>query len=137
MPKKSSYSSLGRFLLWMPFITLLIITGCQKHNEVIAGVEVPIPEKMTKNPDKVFDPIPGFKDGQVSYEGKVTPNEIFSFYQEVMAAKGWQPTARFAGDQKDSIAYTKGNRLVLVKYNETPDGTTVLTVMVGTQDPPK
>jgi hypothetical protein len=137
MLKKSKYSSLQRVILWVPCILLLIITGCQKRNEVIAGVEVPIPEKMTKNPDKVFDPIPGFQDGQVSYQGKVTPKEIFNFYQEVMAAKGWQPTARFAGDQQDSIGYTKGNRLVLVKYNPNPDGTTVLTIMVGTQDPPK
>jgi hypothetical protein len=137
MLKKLNYSSLQRLVLWVPCILLLIITGCQKRNEVIAGVEVPIPEKMTKNPDKVFDPIPYFQDGQASYQGKVTPKEIFSFYQEVMAAKGWQPTARFAGNQQDSIGYTKGNRLVLVKYNENPDGTTVLTIMVGTQDPPK
>ena len=137
MLKKSKYSSLQRVMLWVPCILLLIITGCQKRNEVIAGVEVPIPEKMTKNPDKVFDPIPGFQDGQASYQGKVTPKEIFNFYQEVMAAKGWQPTARFAGNEQDSIGYTKGNRLVLVKYNENPDGTTVLTIMVGTQDPPK
>ena len=100
MLKKLNYSSLQRLVLWVPCILLLIITGCQKRNEVIAGVEVPIPEKMTKNPDKVFDPIPGFQDGQVSYQGKVTPKEIFDFYQEVMAAKGWQPTARFAGDQQ-------------------------------------
>ena len=137
MLKKLKYSSLQRLVLWVPCILLLIITGCQKRNEVIAGVEVPIPEKMTKNPDKVFDPIPDFQDGQASYQGKVTPKEIFNFYQEVMAAKGWQPTARFAGDQQDSIGYTKGNRLVLVKYNQNPDGTTVLTIMVGTQDPPK
>jgi hypothetical protein len=137
MLKKLRYSSLQRVLLWMPFIVLLITTGCQKRNEVIAGLEIPIPEKMTKNPDKLFDPIPGFQDGQASYQGKVTPKEIFNFYQEVMAAKGWQPTARFAGNQQDSIGYTKGNRLLLVKYNENPDGTTVLTLMVGTQDPPK
>jgi len=137
MLKKSQHSSLRRLVLWVPCILLLIITGCQKRNEVIAGVDVPIPEKMTKNPDKVFDPIPGFQDGQVSYQGKVTPKEIFNFYQEVMAAKGWQPTARFAGNEQDSIGYTKGNRLVLVKYNENPDGTTVLTVRVGTQEPPK
>ena len=134
---KNCSASRQHLLLWIPFFALLIIAGCQKRNEVIAGVEVPIPEKMSKNPDKVFDPIPGFKDGQASYQGKVTGKEIFDFYQEVMAAKGWQPTARFAGDQKDSIAYTKGNRLLLVKYNENPDGTTVLTLMVGTQDPPK
>jgi hypothetical protein len=137
MLKKLKFSSLQHLMLWVPCILLLIITGCQQRNEVIAGVEVPIPAKMTKNPDKVFDPIPGFKDGQVSYQGKVTPKEIFDFYQEVMAAKGWQPTARFAGDQQNSIGYTKGNRLVLVKYNPNPDGTTVLTIMVGTQDPPK
>jgi hypothetical protein len=137
MLKKLRYSSLQRVLLWMPFIVLLITTGCQKRNEVIAGLEIPIPEKMTKNPDKLFDPIPGFQDGQASYQGKVTPKEIFNFYQEVMAAKGWQPTARFAGNEQNSIGYTKGNRLLLVKYNENPDGTTVLTLMVGTQDPPK
>ena len=137
MLKKLKYASLQPLMIWIPFILLLIIAGCQRTNEVVAGLEIPIPEKMTKNPDKVFDPIPGFQDGQASYQGKVTPKEIFNFYQEVMAAKGWQPTARFAGDEKDSIAYTKGNRLLLVKYNENPDGTTVLTIMVGTQDPPK
>ena len=137
MLKKLKYSSLQRVLLWMPVIVLLITTGCQKRNEVIAGLEIPIPEKMTKNPDKVFDPVPGFQDGQASYQGKVTAKEIFNFYQEVMAAKGWQPTARFAGDEQNSIGYTKGTRLVLVKSNENPDGTTVLTIMVGTQDPPK
>ncbi|HEY7322080.1 MAG TPA: hypothetical protein VIE89_31320 [Candidatus Binatia bacterium] len=137
MVRRSNRFSLQRLALWGSCILLLTLTACQKRTEVIAGVEVPIPEKMTKNPDKVFDPIPGFKDGQASYEGKVTAKEIFDFYQEVMAAKGWQPTARFAGDQKDSIAYTKGNRLLLVKYSENPDGNTVLTLMVGTQEPPK
>jgi hypothetical protein len=137
MLKKLKYAPLQRVMLSLPCIIFLIITGCQQRNEVIAGVEVPIPAKMTKNPDKAFDPIPGFKDGQVSYQGKVTPKEIFEFYQEVMAAKGWQPTARFAGNQQNSIGYTKGDRLVLVRYNENPDGITVLTVMVGTQDPPK
>ncbi|HXV84383.1 MAG TPA: hypothetical protein VEG60_31430 [Candidatus Binatia bacterium] len=136
MLKKSQSSPLQRLMLCLPCI-LLLMTGCQQRNEVIAGVEVPIPENMTKNQDQVFDPIPGFQDGQVSYQGKVTPKEIFDFYQEVMAAKGWQPTARFAGNEQNSIGYTKGTRLVLVRYNENPDGITVLTVMVGTQDPPK
>jgi hypothetical protein len=53
-----------------------------------------------------------------------------------MAARGWEPTARFA-EQQNSIGYTKGSKLVLVRYNENPDGTTVLTLMVGSQDPPK
>ena len=137
MLKKSRYSSLQQGWVRIVFIALLICTGCQQRNENIAGVEVPIPAKMTKNPDKAFDPVPGFQDGQVSYQGKVTPKEIFDFYQEVMAAKGWQPTARFAGNEQNSIGYTKGDRLVLVRCEENPDGITVLTVMVGTQDPPK
>jgi hypothetical protein len=137
MLMKLRHASPQRLMFCFSCFLLSIIIACQQRNEVVAGVEVPIPAKMTKNPDKVFDPIPGFQDGQVSYQGKVAPKEIFDFYQEVMAAKGWQPTARFAGNQQDSIGYTKGNRLVLVRYNENPDGTTVLTVMVGTQDPPK
>jgi len=117
-------------------IVVLIVTGCQRKDEMIGGVEIPIPANMTKNSDKVFDPVPGMEDGQVSYQGKVTPKEIFTFYQEVMAARGWQPTARFA-EHQNSIGYTKGSKLVLVRYNEIADGTTVLTVMVGSQDPPK
>jgi hypothetical protein len=136
MPKKFKQSSLQRGLLCFACLMSLVVIGCQRRDEVIAGVDIPIPEKMTKNSDKGFDPLPGFKDGQVSYQGKITPAEIFTFYQEVMAARAWQPTARFA-DQKNRIAYTKANRLVLIRYDQIPDGTTVLTVMVGTQDPPK
>jgi hypothetical protein len=123
-------------LLSVAFILLLAAAGCQQQNAEIAGLSIPIPEKMTKNPDKVFDPIPEFKDGQASYQGNVAPMAIFTFYQNVMAAKGWQPTARFSNG-KDRIAYTKGNRILLVGYNQNPDGITVLTLMVGTQDPPK
>ena len=135
MPKRYKDSALQHVVLCL-VCALLLIAGCQRRDAVIAGVDIPIPEKMTKNPDKVFDPVPGFKDGQASYQGKVAPTEIFSFYQEVMVAKGWQPTARFSNG-KDQIAYTKGNRMALIRYNQDPDGTTVLTVMVGTQDPPK
>ena len=123
-------------LLCVACILMLIVFGCQRRTEVIAGEDIPIPGKMTKNPDKAIEPIPGFEDGQVSYQGKVTPAEIFTFYQEVMAAKGWQPTARFA-DKKDRIAYTKGNKLVLIRYEEIPNGPTILTILVGTQDLPK
>jgi hypothetical protein len=123
-------------LLCIACILMLTVFGCQQRTEVIAGEDIPIPEKMTKNPDKAIEPIPGFEEGQVSYQGKVTPAEIFTFYQEVMAAKGWQPTARFA-DKKDRIAYTKGNKLVLIRYEEIPNGPTILTILVGTQDLPK
>ena len=124
---------------WLCFVCLLVLAnvGCQqRQNADIAGVSIPIPANMTKNPDKSFVPIKGFEDGQVSYEGKVPPAEIFTFYQETMAARGWQPNSWFTG-RKDQIAYTKGNRVALIYYTPTPDGTTVLTIMVGTQYPPK
>ena len=136
MPKKGKRSFLRCAAICLPCIALVVMTGCRQTNEVIAGVSIPIPEKMTKNPDKRFDTIPGFEDGQASYEGKTSPADIFSFYQEVMAAKGWQPTARFS-EHKDRIAYTKDNRIVLIRYEQVPGGTTVLTIMVGTENPPK
>ena len=136
MPTVSIRSLPQRMVVCVLCSVMLAMSGCKETNQEIAGVSIPIPDKMTKNADKSFAPIPGFEDGQASYEGKVSPADIFTFYQEVMAAKGWQPNSWFA-DQKDRIAYTKGNRVVLIRYNQTPAGTTVLTVMVGTQNPPK
>jgi len=136
MLKKMNRHRTQHGLLGLAFICLLVAAGCQQQNAEIAGLSIPVPEKMTRNPDKVFDPLPGFKDGQASYQGNVAPTAIFVFYQHVMAAKGWQPTARFSNG-KDQIAYTKGNRILLVRYTQIPDSTTVLTLMVGTQDPPK
>jgi hypothetical protein len=124
---------------WLCPLCLLLLAnvGCHRRQNVdIAGVSIPIPANMTRNQDKSFVPIKGFEDGQASYEGKVPPGEIFTFYQEVMEAEGWKPNSWFAG-QKNQIAYTKGNRVALIYYTPTPDGTTVLTVMVGTQYPPK
>jgi len=123
-------------LLSLAFILFLTAVGCQQQNAEIAGLSIPVPEKMNRNPDKAFATIPEFKDGQASYQGNVAPMAIFTFYQHVMAAKGWEPTARFSNG-KDRIAYTKGNRILLVQYNQIPDGPTVMTLMVGTQDPPK
>jgi len=78
---------------WLCLLVLANV-GCQRRDEEIAGVNIPIP--LTKNPDKSFVPVKGFEDGQVSYQGKVAPAEIFTFYQETMAAKGWQPNSWFA-----------------------------------------
>jgi hypothetical protein len=137
MTRNIAGTSLQRSLLCVACILMLTVFGCQRRiTEVIAGEEIPIPDKMTKNADKAIEPVPGLDDGQVSYQGKVTPAEIFTFYQEVMAAKGWQPTARFA-DKKDRIAYTKGNKLVLIRYEEMPNGPTILTILVGPRDLPK
>jgi hypothetical protein len=117
-------------------IIFLVSAACQRRDADIAGVTVPIPSQMQKLPDKAFDPIPGFEDGQTSFQGKVTGAEIISFYQENMEAKGWKPTT-FMGGNKNQFTYTKDNRICLVWYTENNDGTTTLTIMVGTLNPPK
>jgi hypothetical protein len=58
--------------------------------------------EMRKIPAKAFDPIPGFEAGQASFEGRVRPGEIYSFYQEVMEARGWRPHGFFAGKKISS-----------------------------------
>jgi hypothetical protein len=123
-----------RFALLL--ILFLVPAGCQRRNADIAGVTVPIPSQMQKLPDKAFDPIPGFEDGQTSFQGKITADEIISFYQENMEARGWKPTT-FMGGNKNQFTYTKDNRICLVWYTENNDGTTTLTLMVGTLNPPK
>jgi len=115
-------------LVWMSLV--LLIAGCQQRDEVIAGVDVPIPPQMQKIPDKGFDPIPGFDAGQASFQGRVPPGKLYTFYQEVMEAQGWKPDGFFAGE-KDQLAYTKGNKALLITYHENGNGTSDLIIMVG------
>jgi len=122
-------------LVWMCMI-LMLFAGCQKQDAIVAGVDIPIPSQMTKAPDKVFEPIPGFEDGQAVFQGKAAAGEIFNFYQENMAARGWQPTS-FMVRNKDQLAYTKDGRICLVWYTLNPDGTTSLIIMIGTAKPPR
>ena len=114
---------------------LVCLFGCDKRNATIAGVTIPVPPQMKAMPDKSFAPIPGFEDGQVAYQGNVSPDDIFTFYQENMGAQGWKPTT-FMVTQKDQIAYTKGDRICLVWYTPSADGTTTLIIMIGTSKPP-
>jgi hypothetical protein len=116
------------------FALPLLPAGCQRQGDVIAGITIPVPPQLKKIPDKVFEPIPGFKDGQATYQGKVAPGEILTFYQENMEARGWKPTT-FMGGQKDQLTYTKDNRVCLVWYTTNDDQTTALTIMVGTLKP--
>ena len=36
---------------------------------------------MKKVPDKVFSRIPGFRDGQATFTRKMTPGDLFTFYE--------------------------------------------------------
>ena len=130
----SLFRQLSFYLLWT--LLFLLIAGCQGRDEIIAGVDVPYPREMQKIPDKSFDPIPGYEVGQASFLGRAMPGEIYTFYQEVMQARGWKPNGYFAGE-KDQLAYTKGNKVVLISYHENAGGTSDLTIMVGSDEPPK
>ena len=116
-------------------IFLSFLAACQKQDAAIAGVTIPIPSQMKKVPDKVFEPIPGFEDGQAAYRGKVPASEVFNFYQENMEARGWKPT-NFMVTGRNQLAYTKEGRICLVWYTPNLDGTTTLTIMIGTSKPP-
>jgi hypothetical protein len=131
-PKTSDSKRLfqNTWLCLLSLLLVLLFAGCQRRDEVIAGVVVPVPPEMHKVPDKAFDPIPGFEAGQASFEGKVAPGEIYTFYQQVMQARGWRPEGFFAGE-KDQIAYAKGNKTILITYSDNADGNSDLTIMVG------
>jgi hypothetical protein len=116
------------------FFILLVINGCQHRDELIGGVNVPVPSEMKKILDNNFDPIPRFQAGQATFEGKVEPREIFNFYQEVMEANGWKPEGFFAGE-KDQLAYTKGNKALLITYHRNFDDTSTLFLLVGPSSP--
>src|SRR5919106_2716164 len=122
------------WLCAISFSLVLLLFGCQRRDEVIAGIDVPIPRAMEGIPDKGFAPIPGFEAGQASFHGRVKPGEIYTFYQELMEARGWTPDGFFAGD-KNQLAYSKGNKAVLITHHENDDGTSDLTIMVGPARP--
>jgi hypothetical protein len=120
----------------MALICMLLATlsGCQKKDATIAGVDIPIPSQMKQISDKVAEAIPGYDDGQAAFQGKAAEGEIFNFYQENMEARGWKPTT-FMVSKKEQLAYTKDGRICLVWYTPNSDGTTSLIIMIGTTQP--
>lgn len=111
-------------------LTLMIFADCQKQDAIIAGVDIPIPSQMTRVPEKVVKPVPGYDDGQAAYLGKMSTRQVFEFYQENMEARGWKPTS-FMVSRNDQLTYTKQDKICLVWYTPNPDGTTDLVIMVG------
>lgn len=114
----------------------LFLTGCaiEQRDEVVAGVTIPIPGGMSKSTEQRLElTLPGFEGGQVTYRGRVDPNEIVTFYQKELPARGWKPNASLV-TRGGILAYTKDNRSVLVMTG-TSDGYTTLSVMVGAMGP--
>jgi len=108
--------------------------GDQESNEFVAGSPIPIPSEMNKSTDQGMElMVPGFKGGQVAYQGMVEPREVIRFYQKNMPLKGWHPYARLVTGG-GLLVFTKSNKSVLIMVSES-NGNTTLAILVGVMPP--
>lgn len=110
-----------------------LIGGCGDYQEEksIGGVLVPIPQGMSESPEHILQfAFPGFEAGRAVYQGSIDPNEMVKFYQDQMPTRGWKPNAALVA-RSGVLAYTKGNRGVLITIIPTENATS-LTIVVGT-----
>ena len=118
-------------LLVMPLGSAL---GDQESNEFVAGSPIPIPSEMNRSTDQGMElMVPGFKGGQVAYQGQVEPREIIRFYQKNMPLKGWQPYASLVTGG-GLLVFTKSNKSALIMVSES-NGNTTLAILVGVMPP--
>jgi len=118
-------------LLVMPLGSAL---GDQISDEVVAGSPIPIPSEMNKSTDQGLElMVPGFKGGQVAYQGNVEPREVISFYQKNMPLKGWHPYASLVTGG-GLLVFTKSNKSVLIMVSES-NGNTTLAILIGVMPP--
>lgn len=121
----------GALLLVLPLGTAL---ADQPTNEIVAGTPIPIPSEMKQSTDRGMElMVPGFKGGQVVYQGEVEPREVVRFYQDHMPLNGWQPYASLVTGG-GLLVFTKSNRSVLIMVSESNDNTT-LAILVGVMPP--
>ncbi len=126
----------GFGLIWVLLLVLPLDSaiGDQETNEVVAGSPIPIPSEMKKSTDQGMElMVPGFKGGQVAYQGQVEPREVIRFYQENMPLKGWQPYASLVTGG-GLLVFTKSNKSVLIMVSEN-NGNTTLAILVGVMPP--
>jgi hypothetical protein len=126
----------GFGLIWVLLLVLPLDSaiGDQETNEVVAGSPIPIPSEMKKSTDQGMElMVPGFKGGQVAYQGQVEPREIIRFYQENMPLKDWQPYASLVTGG-GLLVFTKSNKSVLIMVSEN-NGNTTLAILVGVMPP--
>ena len=124
------------FCLLLLLIHSATTGGSELISEFIGGASIPIPSEMTKASDQQLElMLPGFKGGQVAYQGGVAPKEIIAFYQKHMPDNGWTPYAALVSEQ-GLLVFTKANQSVLIMVSES-NGATTLAILVGTMSPNK
>jgi len=123
-------------LFWVLFLVIPLgsALGDQESTEVIAGSPIPIPSEMSKATDQSMElMVPGFRGGQVAYQGKVELREIIRFYQKNMPLNGWDPYASLVTGG-GLLVFTKSNKSVLIMVSES-NGNTTLAILVGVMPP--
>jgi len=123
-------------MAWILLLLGIFLTGCSipPRDEVVAGVTIPIPGGMSRTADqRVEISLAGFGGGHVAYRGSAEPEEIVTFYQTEMPARGWKPNASLV-TQGGLLAYSKDNKSVLIMVSKSSYDTT-LAIIVGTKGP--
>ena len=122
--------------LWALLLVLPLATSSadQSTNEVVAGSPIPIPSGMNPSTDQGMElMVPGFKGGQVVYQGGMNPREVIRFYQKQMLLKGWHPYASLVTGG-GLLVFTKSHKSVLIMVSES-NGNTTLAILVGVMPP--
>ncbi len=89
---------------------------------------------MTPSTDQGMEfMVPGFKGGQVVYQGKVEPRQVIRFYQKNMPLNGWHPYASLVTGG-GLLVFTKSNKSILIMVSES-NGNTTLAILAGVMPP--
>jgi hypothetical protein len=122
--------------LWRVFLLIPLLAACsleqpdEEREEYIAGIAVPIPAGMYRSTEKRVElTLPGVEGGEVSFAGRVDPQDIVRFYQREMPARGWAPKASLVSEG-GALAYTRDNRSVLIRIGRS-NGQTVVSILAG------
>ena len=113
------------------FCMAVMLAGCDgSHDETVDGLQVPIPDGMTKSEEKGVElSIPGFGGAQASYRGKLEPNQVVDFYKKEMPARGWKPSIGVLS-QGGMLTYAKEDKSLIVMVGKS-NGDTNMTITVG------
>ena len=127
----------GRVILRPVLIGLVAfslgLAGCAgSYEESVAGVQVPIPNGMTKSQVTGIQlSLPGFGAAQASFQGNLEPDKIVEFYIREMPSRGWQPNIGLTS-KGGLLTYTKENQTVVVMVAKADRGSSLSITVGGT-----
>ncbi|MDP6560995.1 MAG: hypothetical protein QF619_12905 [Candidatus Binatia bacterium] len=135
IPKRTGFAAANlRFFLLLFALIPVISVDRARSNEIIAGVSIPIPMGMKKATDRRVElSVPGFKGGQVAYEGDLHPNDIIEFYKTNMPPHGWEFYASLLTGG-GLLVYVESHQSVLIMVGTNEEKTT-LAIMWGQVEP--